>query len=115
MTDTWPDKETAAQMRRDIEGADRLQRDLELANAWIDVGISMAQKAVKAFARGLEAAHPPGTQPQAHAVETLRTVADLLEHLKHEPHGRGPGRGEEALGGGDAEADPHPGRPGPAD
>ena len=92
-----------------------LARDIELANAWIDIGIGMAQQAIRAFARGMEKTHPPGTQPQSSSVETLRTMADLLEHLKHDPNRRGPEGRQAAMGGGDAEADPHPGGPGPAD
>lgn len=60
-----------------------LARDLEIANAWIDIGIGMSQRAIRAFARGIEAAYPPGTMPQTANAASLRTVADLLEHLKH--------------------------------
>lgn len=92
-----------------------LARDIELANVWIDTGIGMAQQAIRAFARGLEETHQRvGQLPQSSSVETLRTMADLLEHLKHEPR-RGEGGGEEAVGGGDAKADPPAGGPGPAD
>jgi hypothetical protein len=89
-----------------------LARDLEIANLWMDTGIGMAQRAIRAFARGIEAGHRAIEKtPLSNPVDALNDVANLLEYLKHGPRRRSPG----PLESGDGEADQGSGRPGDAD
>ncbi len=67
-------------LRRRRSHDELLARDLVTANFWTDRGIGIAQRAILAYALGIESGNT-GTPPMS-PIEALRAVANLLEMLK---------------------------------